>query len=67
MMRALSFKATNPAWAFVAVIGAGLFLYVNHSTIASHFSSATPVVVEDSGIGHAPAIAAMGSLDTLDW
>jgi hypothetical protein len=68
MTSVLEFKKTNPyLWGLGAVIGAGLFLYANHLTIAAHFNPVEPAAVGNFGLGHAPSIAGTGSLDTLEW
>jgi hypothetical protein len=68
MTRVFNFKATNPVlWAFVAAIGAAIFLYANHSTIAARFSAAKPVGAESSALHRVPAATGIDSSAPLEW
>jgi hypothetical protein len=68
MTNVFKFNATKPfVWALIAVIGAGLFLYAGHSTIAARFISSKPVGAESSALRHSPAVTGHETPVTLYW
>jgi hypothetical protein len=68
MTNVFNFKATKPfVWALIAAIGAALFLYAGHSTIAARFTSGGPVGAESSALRHTPAVTGHETPVTLYW
>jgi hypothetical protein len=61
-------RATKPyVWALIAVIGAGLFLYAGHATIAARLTTGTSAGAESSALRHAPAVTGHETPVTLYW
>jgi hypothetical protein len=59
-------RTTRPyLLALIAVIGAALFFYAGHSTIAARFMAKGNA--ESSALGHAPAVIGHDNPRTLYW